>query len=302
MSPPRVAAARPRAARVPDRTLWMNGGLLRGDQGRFSAFDRGARDGEGLFETVRVYGRQPCAWERHLERLVVSAAELGFPVPPSPSSLREALAQVLAAEGLSDAVARITVTRGVPGGKPTRSGAWIEAEPVAARRWRGAAQGAARAIVSKRPFHPGALGRHKTTSRLAYSLAREEARAARADEALLCTEEGEVLEAATSNVFVVAGGEVLTPPLARGILPGIVRRWVLGRCGRLGIPAREAVIRREALGEADEIFLTNSVQEVVPLVRMDDHTVPSRAIGLRLLAAYRSEVAAAGGADARDRA
>jgi branched-subunit amino acid aminotransferase/4-amino-4-deoxychorismate lyase len=276
----------------PARALWINGRIVRGADVALSLFDRGARDGEGLFETLRVYGGVPLDWDRHMERLVLAAAELGFPVPPSPVRLREALGELLAAEGLEDAVARITVTRGVPGGRPTRTGAWIEAGTVAARLWRGTRTGQARVIVSKRAFHPGPLGRYKTTSRLAYALAREEARVAAADETLLSTESGEVLEGATSSLFVVAGGEVLTPPLACGILPGIVRGWALEACARLGFRAREAEIQLRALERAEEVFVTNSVQEVVPVSAVGDHPVPSREIGLALRNAYRERVSA----------
>jgi len=279
---------------VPDRAVWINGKLLRGEAAVLPLFDRGARDGEGLFETLRIYGGQPFAWDRHMERLVLSAAELGLPVPPAPSRLRHGLAQVLAAEGLSDAVARLTVTRGVPGGRPTRTGAWVEAEPAAARLWKGTRGGDARVIFSKRSFHPGALGRYKTTSRLAYSLARDEARAQNADEALLCGADGEVFEGATSNVFAVVRGEALTPPLSRGVLPGIVRAWAMAACASLGLIAREMALTRETLISADEVFLTNSVQEVVPVARLGERGMPGREIGLRLREAYRAAVAAGG--------
>ena len=126
-----------RAARPPERTVWINGRLCRGEDATLSLFDRGARDGEGLFETLRLYDGHPLRWERHMERLVLSAAVLGFPVPASPVVLRGALDQVLAAEGMRDAVVRITVTRGIPGGRPTLTGAWLDAEPLGGRLWRG---------------------------------------------------------------------------------------------------------------------------------------------------------------------
>ena len=91
---------------------------------------------------------------------------------------------MLSAEGLGDAVARLTITRGIPGGRPVRAGAWVEAEPLAARLWPGTRADGARVVCSRVPFEPGPLGAHKTTSRLAYALAGEEARAAGADEAL----------------------------------------------------------------------------------------------------------------------
>ncbi len=287
----RTPQGRERVARLPERTLWVNGEFVKSDEAFLSLFDRGARDGEGLFETVRLYGGEPFLWEKHLERLVLSAAVLGFPVPPAPARLRHALAQLLAAEGLLDAVARLTVTRGIPGGRPTRTGAWMEVEPVTARLWAGARRNEATAVFSKVPFEPGSLGAHKTTSRLAYHLAREEARAARADEALLVSPRGELLEGAVSNVFVVRSGEVSTPPLASGILPGVTRATVIALCAELELPVREAVLTPEDALGADEVFLTNSVQEVVPIARLGSRVMPGRAIGERLLAAYRARVA-----------
>ena len=277
----------PRGVRLPQRRVWINGTIVSGAEAALSLFDRGARDGEGLLETVRINAGVPHLWERHLERLMLSAAELGFPVPVSPTSLSDALGELLALENLSDAVARLTVTRGVPGGRPTRAGAWIEVEPLSGRLWSGTRSGAATAIVSRTPFEPGSLGRHKTTSRMAYSLAREEARAARVDEALLASASGELLEGAVSNVFVVRGGEVFTPPLERGILPGLARAMVLVLCSDLRIPARECSLSVRDLLEADEAFLSSSVQEVAPLASADGRAFPSREIGLRLRDAFR---------------
>jgi len=274
--------------RLPDRALWMDGAIVRGEQAAISLFDRGARDGEGIFETVRIYERHPFQWRRHLERLVLAAAELGFPVPPHPERLREALDALLDAHALHDAVARITVTRGIPGGRPTRTSCWIEIEPLGSRLWHGTRSGRASAVFSRRPFEPGSLGRYKTTSRLAYHLAREEARAAGVDEAILVSGAGEVLEGAVSNLFAVIDGAVLTPPLACGILPGLTRAFVLGACAGLGVPAREERLDRARLAQTDEVFLTNSVQQVVPLVSIAGQPVPGRALGDRIGAAYRA--------------
>jgi len=181
----------------------------------------------------------------------------------------------------------------MPGGRPTRTGAWVEVEPIPARLWRGTRAGAATLIVSRRPFEPGPLGPHKTTSRLAYHLAREEARGARADEALLVSPAGQVLEGAVSNVFAVSGGEVRTPPLASGILPGITRALVLRLCAAAGIPTREQTLTLADLRAADEIFLTNSVQEVVAVGGFDGHAPRGQGLSRRLLEAYRAEVAGA---------
>lgn len=223
-----------RAVRLPDRPVWVDGRILRGEAAVIGVFDRGARDGGGLFETLRVYG-----------------------------------------------------------GRPTRAGAWVEAEPVGGRLWAGTRRGAGSAIVSPRAFEPGWLGRHKTTSRLAWDLAREEARAADVDEVLLVSREGHVLEGAASNVFVVRDDEVLTPPLSLPVLPGVTRAIVLELCAELRLRHRELAITPEHLRWAEEVFVTNSVQEVLPLARLHGREVPGRAFGERLLAAYRERVAAA---------
>ncbi|HKQ58135.1 MAG TPA: aminotransferase class IV [Candidatus Eisenbacteria bacterium] len=275
---------------IPTRAVWIDGRICRGEEARLSLFDRGARDGEGLFETLRVYGGRPFAWPRHMERLVLSAAVLGFPVPASPVTLRGALGELLAAEGLSDAVARITVTRGIPGGRPTRTGAWVEVEPLAGRLWSGTRSGSASVVVSKRPFEPGPLGAHKTTSRLAYHLAREEARVARVDEALLVRPSGEVLEGTVSNLFALRGGEALTPPLASGILPGVTRALVLGLGDTVRVPMREQPLTLADLESAEELWLTNSVQEIVRVGTVEGRTVRTGPIAVRLGDAYRALV------------
>lgn len=274
--------------------MWIDGRIVRGEQATVSLFDRGARDGGGIFETLRVYRGRPFAWQRHMERLVLGAAVLGFPVPAPPETLRGAIDALLAEQGLEDAVVRITITRGVAGNRPTRAGAWVEAEPVGGRLWAGTRAGAGSAIRSCVPFEPGWLGRHKTTSRLAWDLAREEARAAGVDEAILVSPDAHVLEGAASNLFVVLAGEVLTPPLTLPVLPGVTRRAVLETCAELGIPHGERPVTPEHLRSADEVFLTNSVQEVLPLGRLDGRELPARAVAGRLLAAYRERVAAGG--------
>lgn len=284
----------PPGTRIPDKAVWINGRLVRGEDAVLSVFDRGARDGGGIFETLRVYAGRPFAWQRHMERLVLSAAELGFPVPASPGALRDGVDALLAEHGLSDAVVRLTITRGVAGGRPTRAGAWIEAEPLGGRLWSGTRKGAGTAIVSRLPFEPGWLGRHKTTSRLGLDLAREEARAAGVDETLLVSPDVQVLEGAASNFFIVRDDEVLTPPLSLPVLPGVTRAIVLALCKDLGLRHRELPVGVDQLLRAGEVFLTNSVQEVLPLATLAGRDVPSREVGEKLRSAYRERVAAGG--------
>ncbi len=227
-----------------------------------------------------------------MERLVGSAAELGFPVLPEPRVLLRALEGALAAERLGDAIARIVVTRGDTGPFP-RPGHCVEVLPIEGRLWRGGRTGGARAIYAKEPFEPGTLMGHKTTSRLVYDQARGEAQAAGAEEALLVSPAGEVLEGAVTNVFAVFRDLIRTPPLASGILPGITRAWVIETCAGLGLALAEDTIRRDELMAADEIFLTNSVQGVVPVAELQGLRLPRRSLGDRLREAYHEAVSEA---------
>jgi len=275
------------------RLVWVDGELLPAESPALSLLDRGLRDGEGLFETLRVYGRRPFLWQRHMERLVLSSAELKFPVMPSPQRLEGALAEVLAAMRLEDAAARITITRGRSGLRPGRVGVWVEAEPIGGRLWSHARPPEARAMFSRRRFALGPLGRHKTTSRLAYHLARDEAREARADEAILVGEAGEVLEGATSSVLARIGSEIHTPPLSMGILPGITRALTLELCRDLDVPVRERRLTPADLLHADEVMLANSIQEIVPVASLEGRAIPERRSAHALLEAYQAAVARA---------
>lgn len=266
--------------------VWLDGRVVPREQAVAPIADRGVRDGEGLFETLRVEGGEPLLWHDHLERLVVACAELGFPVPPAPATLRDGVAALLAHGAPADAVARITVTRGVPGRRPARGGCWIELEPLAGRLWHGLGRGGVRAVRSRRPFAPGPAGRYKTTSRIAWNLARDEARAAGAAEALLFRVDGELLEGAVSNVFVRVAGVWLTPPLDRDVLPGIVRRRVLALASAGGLAMREAPVSAGVLAQAEEIVLTNSVQEIAPVAVLDGRPLPSCAAGEALARAW----------------
>jgi len=110
---------------------------------------------------------------------------------------------------------------------------------------------------------------------------------------LLISPDAEVLEGAASNVFVVrAGGDIFTPPLSADILPGVTRATVLELCRPLGIIHHEAPIPLEMLRWASEVFVTNSVQEILPLREVAGRRIPEREVALRLLECYRAEVAA----------
>jgi len=145
-------------------------------------------------------------------------------------------------------------------------------------------------IASVRRNSLSPLSRLKTNCYLENIIARQEARAVNADEALILNEQGMIGEASGSNVFLVNGGNLFTPSIDCGVLPGVIREAVLELAAKLGIKTSETVITRDELYEADESFLTSSIIEVMPLTSIDNKAVGTGKPGpltLRLMEAYQ---------------
>jgi len=262
-------------------TVYLNGQLLPREEARISPFDHGFLYGYGLFETLRAYpapgrgeGRGHLfRLERHLERLHRSAQALGLSGLPPAEELSRAAYAVLHANGLSEARLRITVSLGageITPEPPTHATptVFIAARPFSPPSPRTYEQGY-RAIIWEQPLgHPTPLAQHKSLNYLAHLLARRQAKAEAADEALLVNRHGLLVEAATANLFLVAQGQVMTPPPAEGVLPGVTRGTVLELASALGITSQEIALPVEALPSVEEAFLTNSLLGVMPLTRV----------------------------------
>jgi len=249
----------------------LNGQLMPAGEARISVFDSGFMQGVGLFETMRAHGGRIFRLERHLARLTASARSLGWGVIPDAEVLREDIEQVLSAVGPEDCRVRLTITTGSlrpaetdvpqltivvtssPGGKYADE-LYKRGVTVVLSRWR------------QSRFDP-TCG-HKTTSYFGRLASLREAHAQGAFEALWLTEQEFVAEGAISSVFVVRGGELLTPPLDTPVLPGITRATVIELARELELPAREQPLRLDDLRLADEAFLTNSMMGVMPVVRL----------------------------------
>jgi branched-chain amino acid aminotransferase len=249
--------------------VWCNGSLSELDDARISPLDHGLTVGDGVFETLRVYGGTPFAWRRHLDRLAVSADGLGLELPKR-DELRSAVDGVLRANQLTgDARVRITVTGG-----PT--------EPGSSRH----GHGAITAFVVAVPFTPstatadvviapwtrnerGALAGLKTISYGANVRALAFAETKGATEAIFANTKMNLCEATGSNVFVVHDGMLCTPPPQAGCLLGVTRGLVLELCADLGIDADECDLPIGALATADEAFLSSTTREVQPIAHVD---------------------------------
>ena len=283
----------------------VNGRITGANEASVSVFDHGFLYGEGVYETLRTYHREPFLFDRHVHRLRRSAGMMALPVPFSDDSLllhvRETMAAQEAAPGSApdEKYIRILLTRGVGGlsykldACPTPTLVVIvktlELPPDSTF-----ADGVRVALVSVRRNHPQALNPMiKSNNLLNLALAMQEAYQRGVDEALMMNQAGELAECSQSNFFLVRGGRVLTPPLSAGLLPGITREFVLELADALGVPASEARLVPEDLASADETFLTGTTREVTPIVAVDGRAIGDGRPGpitRRLLQEFRRRV------------
>ena len=286
-----------------EEIVYLNGTLIPRSQARMSVFDHGFLYGYGLFETMRAYHGTIFLLDRHLKRLLDSAAVIGLGTGPDSIDLTKACTDTLKANALQEARLRLTISRGevasFPGSgsdvTPTVLVTATGYSPMPAQTYD---KGFKAGVSSFRRCSQSPLSRLKSTNYLLSVLARAEAEADGLDESLLLNERDFITEGSISNVFFVANSGLITPPVESGILPGITRQVAMELAGALGINVREVDIRLEDLGHFDEAFLTNSVMELIPLVEVRDKAGKFTTIGSgktgkitrRLMAAYREMV------------
>ncbi len=282
----------------------LNGELLPAEEARVSVFDSGFLQGVGLFETMRAYRGNVFRLDAHVQRLVRSAAALGWTTIPPEEALRDHVERVIGATEADDARARLTVTTGsLRSSEDSSPRLTIVASAAAGAAYPEACylKGVTVTIAAARqPTHDATCG-HKTTSYFSRLAALREAHAKGAFECLWFTEDRRLAEGAISNVFLVRADELLTPPVDTPVLPGITRSVLLDLAAQAGIPTREAALTIDDLLAADEVLLTNSLMELVPAVRIEREIVGLEKPGdvyLRLLEAYRRTVAQECGDDA----
>lgn len=270
---------------------WLDGRVVPLAEARVSVLDHGLVVGDGVFETLRVYGGVPFAWTRHFARLCASAGGLGLALPDA-DELRAAADAVLAANQLAEARLRITLTGGIA---PPGSGrgdapptAFVLAFPIE--------PAAATVDVVLAPWcrnENGALAGLKTISYAANVRALAYAKERGAGEAIFTNTRGNVCEATGSNVFVVRDGVLATPPASAGCLLGVTRALLLQLARDAGMPNEEWDVPVDALARSDEAFLSSTTREVQPIAHVDRRPVASVGgpVSSRLAAAFRELVA-----------
>jgi branched-chain amino acid aminotransferase len=257
----------------------IDGQTFAPEDAKVSVLDRGFLFGDSVFEVLRTYGGKPFALEEHVARLRRSAERVFIQLPLDDDAMKGEIERAIAEAGNDESYVRITVTRGSgPLGldpdlasHPLRV---ILVEPVSPPPRGSYVDGVAVVTVStKRAVDDTAAAGAKVSNYLANLLALREAKTRGAVEALVVDARGHVVEGASSNVFVAHGGRLVTPPESEGILPGITRAHVIGAAGELAIPVDLRVLTRDDLYGAEEVFITSSIRELLPVIRVDDRVI-----------------------------
>jgi D-alanine transaminase len=257
--------------------VYLNGVFLPPERATVSVMDRGFLFGDGVYEVIPSYGGHFLGLAPHLARLEASLGAVGIPNPLSMGDWKAVLERLIGAVPGVDQYVYLQVTRGAPDERdhlcppdivPT---VFAMARPIRPRRPEMAAQGVA---CVTRPDVRWSRCEIKAVSLLAAVMMRREAEEAGALETIMIRD-GEVTEGSATNVFLVADGQLSTPPKGRLILSGITREIVISLARASGIPVSERRIPESALHSADEIWLTSSTREAVPVTRLDGRPVGS---------------------------
>ncbi len=252
-------------------SIWINGRVQSLVDARVSPASAGALYGWGVFTTLGVAGGAPRAFEAHWERLSAHAARAHVPVAWTRDEIRSGLAALLAASGIAEGRARITILRASAGLWRAPSERESDAIVFVAEHVYRERKPLALTISPYRINTASPLAGIKATAYVDHLVALEEARAREFDEAVRLNERGEIVEATAANIFWARDGELFTPSLSTGCLAGITRRFVLDAATRRKIRVTEGSFPLSVLGDADEVFLTNSGWGLLQAAELDIH-------------------------------
>jgi branched-chain amino acid aminotransferase len=264
-----------------------------------SPLDQGFLFGASVYETVRTYGGKAFLLERHLARLRDSANALGIALDVTDEELSARVEDTLVAAGNRESSIRIVVSAGVGAidyhaGSAPRPTVVVIVRPLPEYPESLYREGARAVVVPMMRATRGGLDpRIKSSNLLTNLMALREAQRQKAYEALMLNPEGEVAEGSMSNLFLVAKGVVRTPPISAGILEGITRELVIEVAREKGSRVEERGFKPEELLRADEVFITASARQIVPIVQVGMTRIGNGKPGpitRALMAAYQEKV------------
>ena len=250
-----------------DIRVWVDGRCVEPGTPAVSAVDHGVTVGDGAFETAKIDDGVPFAVSRHLARLDRTLIGLGLPSSDH-GRVREGIAAVLDGEPIDFGRLRWTVTAGRGPLGSDRHDSALTYIVTAAPQARPGSHGAVVTVPWVRNERSATVGL-KTTSYADNVVALARAKEHGALEALFANTRGELCEGTGSNVFVVVDGVVRTPPLDSGCLAGISRQLVLEWCRSDGVEVIEEAMPLDVLDRAEEVFLTSSIKDVMPVSAVD---------------------------------
>ena len=274
--------------------IWINGKVIPIGDARISVEDRGYQFADGVYEVVRIYNTKPFALGAHLGRLWTSAEGVKISIPYEQGALEQEIRAFITRCGLRESSLYLQVTRGVaprnhrfPANTPPVLLFYVRELPDAPVPGEG--EGVKLLAVEDERWKRCWI---KSIALLANVLAKHEAVSRGYDEAVFVN--GEVVtECATSNVFAVASGRLITHPIGAKVLPGITRGIVIDCAQRLGIPVEERPLREEEVRRADELFITSTTREVCWVARWNERYIGQGKCGpttIKLHRAYRDRV------------
>ncbi|OGX68086.1 MAG: 4-amino-4-deoxychorismate lyase [Paenibacillus sp. RIFOXYA1_FULL_44_5] len=255
----------------------VNGSISNAEQAVISVYDHGLLYGIGLFETMRTYGGRPFLLSSHLERLRAGCSELDIRYKIDEDYLIAQIQTLLEVNQLQDAYIRLSISAGsellgLPQKAYSEPVEIIYIKPLE-RQDHIYEAGKSLQLLDIRRNSPEGHVRLKSFHYMNNILGKRELSRypwAAGAEGLLLTEQGLLAEGIVSNLFFMSHGECCTPSINTGILPGITREFVIDLARQMGIAVHEGFFRWEDLLKADEVFITNSIQEIVPITMLWD--------------------------------
>ncbi len=261
------------------RKVYVNGDFVPAERASVSVFDHGYLYGDGVFEGIRAYNGRVFKLVEHVDRLYQSAHVLMLNIPLTRDEMIEAVLATCRVNDLSDAYVRLIVSRGagdlgLDPRKCTRPSIVIIADHIQLYPEELYQEGMRIMTVPTRRNHHEALNpRLKSLNYLNNIMAKIEAAAAGYSEVLMLNQDGYVVECTGDNIFLVCGGELLTPPASCGILKGITRAAVMDLARARGIGVTEELFTRYEVYTADECFLTGTAAELIPVIQCDGRSI-----------------------------
>jgi len=259
--------------------VYLNGKFVHHSKASVSVFDHGLLYGDGVFEGIRSYGGRVFKLEAHIDRLFESARTIMLRIPMSRAELIEVVKSCLRVNRLRDAYIRLVVTRGVGdlGLDPRRCArqtVFVIADKIQLYPRSLYERGLDIVTVATQRNVPEALNPQiKSLNYLNNILAKIEAINAGYEEALMLSPSGYVTECTGENLFLVKDGALVTPPPYIGVLRGITRQTVMDLGRRMGLDVREDLLTRHDCFNAEEVFLTGTAAEIVPVVTIDGRVI-----------------------------